>query len=420
MSMDLQRDPAILRRKKIRRAVLLGVAAIGVIAISIAVSRLQPAAPSIQRATIWPDTVKRGPMVREVRGAGTLVPEEIRWIPASASGRVERIVLRPGARVQPGTVIIELSNPDLLQTVRNAEMDWRTAEAQLTTQKANLATARLQMETSMADAESNYNVTISDFEANRNLNQAGLVADIVIKRLQASVDQARNRVSLAKKQLANAIENERSQLAPSEAAVNQRKAEFERVSRQRADLYVRSTVSGQLQVVQAEEGVQVSAGTNLARVSDPTRLKAEIRISETQTRDLVIGQPADIDTRNGHVKGRVTRIDPASQGGTVGVDITLDGALPAGARPDLSIDGTIELERLQNVLYVQSPAFGQENSTISLFKILPGGEAVRTPVKLGKRSVQFVQILEGLREGDEVILSDMSQYDSFDRVKVVP
>jgi HlyD family secretion protein len=417
--MDLNRDPAILRRKKIRRGIFMGVAIVGIIAISVAVSRLEPAAPSVQRATIWPDTVKRGAFTREVRGAGKLVPEEIRWIPAMASGRVERIVLRPGARVEPGTVIIELSNPDLEQQVRNAELNWRTAEAQLAERKSTVGTSLLSLQLQVADAKSSLLLAESDLEANRTLREQGLVAELLIRQKQATVDQARNRRELLDKQLASVEANERAQLAPAEASVSQAKAEFDRLSRQVDDLRVKSTMAGQLQLVQAEVGAQISMGTNLARVSDPTRLKAEIRISETQTRDLAFGLAADVDTRNGHVKGHVSRIDPASEGGTVGVDITLDGPLPAGARPDLSVDGTIELERLPDVLYVQSPAFGQEDSTISLFKILPGGDAVRTPVKLGKRSVQFVQILEGLQQGDEVILSDMAQYDGFERVRVV-
>jgi len=419
--MDLKRDPAILRRKKIRRGIFLGIATVGIIAISVAVSRLEPAAPSIQRATIWPDTVKRGPMVREVRGAGVLAPEEIRWIPALAAGRVERIVLQPGARVEPGTVIIELSNPDLQHQVRSAELNWKTAEAQLADRKTSVSTGRLQSELAVADAESNLALAVSDLEANKNLALQGLVAQQLVRTKQVAVDQATNRLQLLKKQLENASENERAQLAPIEASVSQAKAEFDRLSRQMGDLRVKSTMSGQLQLIQTgvEEGAQISLGANLARVSDPSRLKAQIRISETQTRDLAIGQVADVDTRNGHVKGHVSRIDPASAGGTVGVDIALDGPLPPGARPDLSVDGTIELERLQNVLYVQSPAYGQEETVISLFKILPGGSAVRTPVKLGRRSVQFVEIREGLQQGDEVILSDMSQYDGFDRVQVV-
>jgi HlyD family secretion protein len=223
---------------------------------------------------------------------------------------------------------------------------------------------------------------------------------------------------LSKRQLASSVETAASQIAPSEAAANQRKAEFERLSRQLADLKVKSTMTGQLQEISVQVGQSVGPGANLARVSDPSRLKAEIRISETQTRDLGIGLVADVDTRSGHVKGHVSRIDPASRGGTVGVDVTLDGPLPPGARPDLGVDGTIELERLTNVLYVESPAFGQENGTISLFKVLPTNEAVRTPVKVGRRAVQFIEVIDGLREGDRVVLSDMSQYDAYDKVRL--
>ena len=285
-------------------------------------------------------------------------------------------------------------------------------------QRAQLNTARVQQTMSVANAESDYNVALSDLEGNKQLNAQGIIAEAQIKQKQATVDRAKNALELAKKTLQNAIETESSQMAPLEASVNQRRAQYDQLLRQLDDLKVKSPMNGQLQLVQVERGQQVASGGNLARVSDPTRLKAEIRISETQTRDLAIGLPADVDTRNGHVKGHVSRIDPASQGGTVGVDVTLESALPAGARPDLSVDGTIELERLQNVLFVENPSFGQENGAVSLFKVGPDSEAVRTPVKLGRRSVQFVEIVEGLREGDRVVLSDMSQYDAFDRIRI--
>jgi HlyD family secretion protein len=418
--MDVQRDPAILKRKKRNRLLAAIVTGLAVVALTVAVSRLEPAAPAVadSASVLYFGTVKRGPMVREVRGAGTLVPEEIRWIPATTSGRVERIVIHPGADVRPGTVILELSNPDLEQSVRSAELDWRTALANLANQKANLANARLTQEATIVDYESGYEVALADLQTNQSLAESGLVSRFTIQQKQAAVNQAKNRLDLARKQLASAIETASSQLAPAEAAANQARAEFDRLTRQLDDLRVKATMTGQLQLVSVEVGQQVAPGTNLVRVSDPTRLKAVVRISETQTRDLAIGQQADIDTRNGHVKGRVTRIDPASSGGTVGVDVTLDGPLPAGARPDLGIDGTIELERLTNVLYVESPAFGQENSTISLFKVLPTQEAVRTPVTIGRRSVQYVEVVQGLAEGDRVVLSDMSQYDGYDRVRL--
>lgn len=419
-AMDVKRDPAILKRKKIRQAVLLGLGAVVVIGISIAVSRLQPAAPSVPGETLWFGTVKRGPMVREVRGPGTLVPDEIKWVTSTASGRVERIVLRPGAQVKPGTVILELVNPDLQQAVKNAEIDWKTAQATLANQRAQVATTRLQQQMTVSNAESDLKIAQSDLEANKQLASQGIVPDLVIRQKQATVDRATNALELARRQLASAIENEASQLAPNEAAVNQRRAAFEQAQRQLGDLQVKSNMSGQLQLINVEEGQQVGPGTNLARVSDPTRLKAVVRISETQTKDLAIGQPADIDTRNGHVKGVVSRIDPASAGGTVGVDVTLEGALPPGARPDLSVDGVIELERLPNVLFVESPTFGQENATITLFRMsADAAEATRAPLKLGRRSVLFVEVVEGLREGDTVVLSDMSQDDLYDRIRCV-
>jgi HlyD family secretion protein len=418
--MDVQRDPAILKRKKRNRLIAAVGVGLGVVALTVAVSRLEPAAPTVadSESVLYFGTVKRGPFTREVRGAGTLVPDDIRWITATTSGRVERIVLHPGAEVQIGTVILELSNPDLEKSVRNAEMGLKTALANLENQRTTLVNSRLQQEANIADYESSYEVALADLQMNQSLAEGGLVSKQQLLQKQAVVNQAKNRLELAKKQHASAIETANSQLAPSEAAANQARAEVESLSRQLGDLRVKSTMAGRLQLVQVEVGASVNAGAQLARVSDPTRLKAVVRISETQTRDLAIGQLADIDTRNGHVKGKVSRIDPASSQGTVGVDVTLEGALPPGARPDLGIDGTIELERLTNVLYVESPAFGQENSTISLFKVLPTREAVRTPVKIGRRSVQFVEVVEGLVEGDRVVLSDMSQYDSFDRLRL--
>jgi len=418
--MDKQRDPAILKRKKRNRMIAAVVVGLSVVALTVAVSRLEPAAPSVadSESVLYFGTVKRGPFTREVRGAGTLVPEEIRWITATTTGRVERLVLQPGASVEPGTVILELSNLDLQQSFRSAELDLQTALANMANQKATIANARLTQEASIVDFESAYEVALADLQTNQSLAETGLVSRFTVRQKQAAVDRAKNQLELARKQLASSVETAASQLAPTEAAVNQRRAEVDRLRRQLDDLRVKATMSGQLQVVSVEVGASVAPGAQLARVSDPTRLKAVVRISETQTRDLAPGQLADIDTRNGHVKGKVTRIDPASTQGTVGVDVTLEGPLPAGARPDLGIDGTIELERLTNVLYVESPAFGQENSTISLFKVLPTREAVRTPVKIGRRSVQFVEVVEGLVEGERVVLSDMSQYDSFDRLRL--
>lgn len=428
--MDIKRDPAILRRKKIRNGIIAGLGVAAVVAISVAVSRMETAAPSVPMGTLWCDTVRQDNMVREVRGAGTLIPEEIRWIQVTATGRVERIVLRPGAKVEPGTVVLELSNPDLRQQVLDAELSWKAAVAQLGNQEANLRTGLLQQEFGVQDARSALNLARSDLEANTELAKEGLVSQLTIKTKQAAVDAAANRLALAEKQLAAMRETQKSQLAPQEASVSAAKARFDQLARQLEELRVRSTMSGLLQEVRVDVGQQVGPGTNLVRVSDPTRLKAEVRIPETQTKDLAIGQPARVDTRNGVVKGRVTRIDPASQNGTVGVDVSLDEALPPGARPDQQVDGVIELQRLQSILLVQSPAFGSEHGTISLFRITPAsgvpqggsgcvpGQATRVRVKLGVRSVQHVQIVDGLTAGDRVVLSDMSQYDGFTRVRI--
>ena len=415
--MDVKRDPAILKKKQQRRIIFAAIGVLAITGVTVYVSQLEPAAPSVARSGVYFGTVKRGPMVREVRGAGTLKPEEIRSISTTATGRVEKY-LQAGAVVTPDTIIVELSNPDLKQQVGDAELAVKAAVAQYDSARANQRTNRTSLEFALADAKSSHQVAESDLNANMQLFKEGLVADQVIKVKQATVAQAKNRMDLAQKQLEAAVETEKSQLAPQEAAVSQQRARFDQLSRQLDDLHVRAKMAGILQAVSVEIGQQVAPGASLARVSDPKKLKAEVRISETTTRDLAIGQLAKIDTRSGIVKGHVTRIDPASSGGTVGVDVTLDEALPTGARPDQSVDGVIELQRLENVLYVESPTFGQENGTVSLFKVGANNEAIRTPVKLGRRSVQFVEILEGLREGDTVILSDMQQYDDHNRIRL--
>jgi HlyD family secretion protein len=418
--MDLKRDPKILRKKKIRRAVLAVAGVVAIAAISVAVSKLKPAAPLVPAGVPWIETVKRGDMIRNVHGSGTLVPEDIRWITSTTSGRVERLVLQPGATVKPDTVILELSNLDLQQSARNAELSWKSAIAELENQRASLRGQRLTQENAVKDAESQYTLAREDLDANTQLAGEGLVSQLTVKQKQSVVDTARNRLELARQQLQIAIDNETSQLAPRQATVNQQKANYDNFVRQVEDLKVKAGMSGVLQVVPVELGQQVAPGTKLARVADPSTLKAVVRISETQTKDLSAGQRAEIDTRNGPpLKGRVVRVDPASEGGTVGVDVSLDDPLHPGDRPDLSIDGTIELEKLTNVIKMSRPAFGQENSSITMFKLTPDGtEAVRTPVKLGRAAVTEIEVLDGLKPGDQVILSDMSQYDAYDRVRI--
>jgi HlyD family secretion protein len=407
------------RKKKIRHAIYGTIAVLVIGLITVGVSQLKPAAPSVDRAAVWVDTVKRGPMLRQVRGSGTLVPEVIQWIPATTQGRVERILLRPGATVKPDSVILELSNPQLQQAVMDARLAAESARASYENRKAELENQLLTQESDVAAIETAYNNAALQLEANESLAKDGLVSNITLKQSQSAAKDLKNRLANAQKRLANQRAGIKSQLAPQEADVNQRQAAYQLRLRELDDLKVKARMNGVLQLVPVEVGAQVNSGNNLARVADPTNLKAELRIAETQTKDIRIGQYAEVDTRNGVVKGKVSRIDPAATGGTVGVDVILDGALPPGARPDLSVDGNIELERLPDVVYMGAPAFGQENASVSLFKLsTDGSEAERVTVKLGKRSVNQVEILEGLKPGDQVILSDTSAQDGFDRIRL--
>jgi HlyD family secretion protein len=415
---DIARSPEVKRKKQIRRMIYGAVALIAIVLITVGVSRLRPAAPSVDRATVWVDTVKRGPMIRQVRGSGILVPENIRWIPATTNGRVERLVLRPGAQVTPTTVILEMSNPDLQQSVMDAQLAFRSAEAAFENRKADLQSQLLNQEAGVVTMESQYRQASLTLAANEELYKEKLISELQLKQFRATEQDLKNQLSVARQRLEITKAGMKSQLAPQEADVNQRRAAYDLRLRQLDDLKVKAGMTGVLQVLPVEVGQQVSAGTNVARVADPTMLKAELRIAETQTKDIAIGQVAEVDTRNGVVAGKVSRIDPASANGTVGVDITLEGALPPGARPDLSVDGTVRLQKLDDVIFVGRPAFGQEESTITLFKLSPDGEAHRTKVVLGRSSVNTIEIREGLQPGDQVILSDMSSYDQFDRVRL--
>jgi len=415
---DIARSADVKRKKKIRR-ILYGSAALAVIIlISVGVSRLKPAAPSVDRATVWIDTVKRGPMLRQVRGSGTLVPEEIRWIPSTTAGRVETILLRPGAQVKPDTVIVELSNPELQQSVKESQLAYQSAQAAFINRQAELQSALLSQQSDVASIQAAYTKAKLNLEAQEKLYKDQLVSELQLKQSRSDAEELENRLKIAQDRLKIQHEGTKSQLAPQEADVDQKRAAYELRVRQLEDLKVKAGMTGVLQEVPVERGAQLNAGANVARVADPTTLKAELRIAETQTKDIRVGQYAEVDTRNGVVKGKVLRMDPKSTGGTVGVDVSLEGELPSGARPDLSVDGTIQLEKLDNVIYMGRPAFGQENSTVGLFKLTADGEAIRTNVKLGRTSVDKVEIIEGLQPGDQVILSDMSAQDSFDRIRI--
>ncbi len=410
--------PSQARKKRIRRILYISAAGVVVLGISYGVSRLKPAAPTVDRAVVWIDTVKRGDFTRQVRGSGVLTPEDIRWIPAQTKGRVEDIVLRPGAQVKPDTIILILDDPDVKQGVRDAELGYQAAKAAYDNRKADLQSALLAQEAATATVESQYKQAALELEANEQLAKDGLVSDLQLKQKRSAADDLKNRFAAEQNRLKITREGMTQQIAPQEADVNQKKAAWDLKRKQLEDMKVKAGMSGILQLVPVERGQQVGPGDKLARVADPTNLKAELRIAETQTKDIHLGQYAEVDTRNGIVKGHVSRIDPASSGGTVGVDVIMDGPLPPGSRPDLSVDGTIELQKLVNVVSVGRPAFGQENSTVTIFKVQPNGEATATKVKLGVASVNTIQVLEGLNPGDQVILSDMSQYDAFDRVQL--
>jgi HlyD family secretion protein len=417
--MDIQRPSSVARNKKIRQ-IVIGVAALLVIAlITVALSRLKPAAPTVDRGTAYLDTVKRGPMIRQVRGLGTLVPEDIRWIPAATDGRVERIVVYPGTPVAPDTVILELSNPTQSQALLESEQQLKAAEAQYANLRVQVANDVLAQEAATSAVRADARQARLQAEADAELAKEGLVSALTTKLSQVRADNLQSREQIEQKRFVSMSDSSQSRLAVQQAEVNRLRALVALRQSQVSQLRVRAGITGMLQQVPVEVGQQVGPGTNLARVADQGRLKAQLKIAETQAKDILIGQPASIDTRNGLIEGRVARIDPAVQNGTVTVDVALQGQLPKGARPDLSVDGTIELERLDNILKVGRPTYGQEQSVIMLFRLSEDGTTfVRTKVAIGKTSVNEVEVKSGLKEGDQVILSDMSQYDAYDRVRL--
>jgi len=416
---DIARDPRILKRKRQRQLAGGVVALLLVIGLSAALARMEPAAPTVDRATVLTDTVKRGSIVRQVRGVGTLVPEDTRWIPAVTDGRVERIVLRPGAEVTADSVILELSNPQVEQDASAARLALRSAEATLANLRVQLRNERLTQESTVATVNADYQQAKLDAEAKESLAQEKLIGSLELKQSQIKAETLQTRLDIEQRRLASADESIDARTRVQDAAVDAARDLLRLQESRLASLKVRPGFSGVLQQVPVEVGQRVGPGTNLARVADPMRLKAELRIAETSARDIEVGQPAEIDTRNGIMAGRVSRKDPAATNGSVLVDVTLTEALLRGAVPDLSVDGTIQLERLENILYVARPSLGQDQSTIGLFRLRPNSsDADRVQVKLGRSSVNAVEVISGLKEGDTVVLSDMSQWDSVDRVRL--
>ncbi|HEV3483077.1 MAG TPA: HlyD family efflux transporter periplasmic adaptor subunit [Candidatus Acidoferrales bacterium] len=417
--MDIARPEEEKRRRRVRRFVYAGAGLLLVIVITAALSRLKPAAPTVDRSTIWTDTVKRGPMLRDVRGLGTLVPETIWVIPAATDGRVDKRYLLPGTPVKASSVILDLSNPQLQQEALDADYQLKGAQAAYLQTKAQLENQLMDKRTQAASVSSQFRTAEMQKQAFEQLGKLGLKAEIDVKTAEVQAEELAKQNDLAQKEVetfANSIE---AQLAVQQANVNQKRALYALKKSQLEGMHVRAGIDGVLQELDVDVGQQVAQGAPLARVAQPKLLKAQLKIAETQAKDIEMGQKASIDTHNGLIPGHVMRIDPSVVNGTRTVDVKLDGPLPPGAVPDLSVEGTVEIERLADVLYVGRPVHGDADSTVGLFKVVDGGkEALRVPVELGRVSVNSVEIRKGLQVGDEVILSDMSASDNVDRVEL--
>jgi HlyD family secretion protein len=417
--MDIPRQNKAKRKRQIRK-VLFGVFAVAAVtAITVGLTRLKPAAPSVERSTLLLDTVKRGEMLRQVHGNGTLVPQKVQWIPAPAEGRVENVLVLAGVEVKPDTVIAEMVNPQLEQEATDAEYQVKAIEADLDNLKVKLESDRMTQQSTTASVQSEYDQAKLQLDTDEQLAKEGLVPPLTLRLSRVKVQELANRLKIEQDRLNINAKAITAQIAAQQARVEQLRALAKLRRSQVASLKVVAGTAGVLQEVTVQVGQELQPGANIARVADPTSLKAELRIAETQAKDIALGQHAEIDTRNGVVPGHVVRVDPSSKEGTVGVDVFFDGPLPQGARPDLSVDGTIELERLADVLYVGRPANAQGQSTVGMFRLEPDGQtAVRVPVQLGRTSVNFIEVVGGLREGDQVILSDTSQWDKYDRIRL--
>jgi HlyD family secretion protein len=416
--MDIKRDDLKLkkRRKQITIGVVVGVLLLGA---WFGIAHLKPAAPLVERSSVWLDTVKKGEMLREVRGPGTLVPKEIRWITAETAAHVERIVVKPGTPVQADTVLIELSNPEVQEQLARAQADVNAMRADNAAKKMTAENQVLDQKANFAGYEADYESARVEAEAKGDLAKRGIIPDIQYKQIQLTAQQRKVRIEIERERMTKFLQMVKSQIAADDARLEQLSTTLALRQRQVDALKLRAGIAGVLQVVPVQEGQQVAAGTNLARVARPDVLRAELHIAETQAKDVTIGQEVKVDTRNGIVEGNVERIDPAVTAGTVQVDVDITGKLPPGARPDLSVEGTIQLEKLENVVYVGRPAFGQPNSDVRLFRLnASDGTADRVPVKLGRSSVNAIEITQGLKPGDQVVLSDTTAWDAYDRIRL--
>ncbi len=422
--MDVPVSPLVKKRRQRRRWWIVTALIVGLVAVTVGLSRLQPAAPSVDKAGLFMDTVKRGEMLRQVRGSGTLVPEDIRWIPTENAGRVERILVLPGARVKADTVLVELSNPELDQAGFDLEWQLKGAEADLANLRVDIRTGELSERKAVAAAEADYSDAKLNFDVQNELAKAGISPAITFTQAKTKAEELSKLLDIEKQQLDAFADAAKARLDAQNAKISQLRAQLDLKRQQKAALQIRAGMDGVLQRLgdatsPLQLGQQLAAGAPVARVANMTKLKAAIKVAETQVKDVQLDQSAEIDTRNGLIAGHVLRIDPAVENGTVTVDVALDGPLPKGSRPDLSVDGTIEIERLENVLYVGRPVQAQSDSQAGLFKIIDSGNgAVRLPVKLGRASVGTIEIISGLQVGDQIILSDMSQWDAHDRIRL--
>jgi HlyD family secretion protein len=418
--MDIAR-PEFRTQKRRRQTIIAAAAVLAVAAVSVGVSRLKPAAPTVERGTVWTDTVKRGPMLRQVRGLGTLVPsqEAVRQIPAETEATVVRIHMLPGSQVTASTILLEMSNPQTEQAAVDAELQLKAAVAEYQSLRMKLESDLMNQKAGAATVHADHTQAQRQADTDKALYQLGIISGLAFKSSQDKADELTTRNDLETQRLAANQRAIESQMAEQQAKVDQMRTLAQLKQKQLDALRVRAGIDGVLVDLPLQVGQRVLPGTMLAKVVEPDHLMATLKVAETQARDVQIGEPASIDTHNGLIAGTVMRVDPAVQNGTVTVDVKLTGELPKGARPDLSVDGTVDLERMDNVLYVGRPAFGQENSTISLFKVGSDGQgALRVPVKVGRASVNSIQVIEGLREGDTVILSDMSRWDNTDRIRL--
>ena len=417
--MDIKRPPKSKFRKRVRNVVLIVIGVAVIAGMTYGFSKMRPAPPTLDRSTAVIGTVKRGEMVREVRGNGTLVPQVTRWIPAPADGRVEKVLVQAGVEVTAGTVIVELSNPQMEQQAVDADLQLKAAEANQVNLQVRLESEKVTQQTAIASANADLSQARLQLDTDEALGKQGLAPELTLKLERVHVQDLENRVRALQQGLTISAKSAKAQLNAQQATTDQLRTLAKLKHNQLDALKVRAGTTGVLQQISVQEGQQMTPGVNIARIADPASLKAELKVAETQINDVKEGQTAIVDTRNGVIRGRISRIDPAASQGTFTVDVAFTEPLPSSARPDLSVDGTIELERLRDVLYVDRPAFGQTQQTVGMFKLSPDGqEAVRTQVKLGRMSVSTVEVLDGLREGDQVVISDTSSLDQYNRIRL--